>query len=116
VDVGDEAGVAQRCRAQATDGTDVDALEHRVHRQPGAGVRAVAEADRLAVDDHEVDLRVRDAEGLDDVLDGLVGPHRSRQRGTPRVGGQEVVQLSVGPDLDVAMAVHDHGVRMRSTA
>src|SRR5258705_2032895 len=83
VHVGDEARIAQGPRAQAHQRRDVERLEHRIHRDALAPGEEMRELHGASVDDHQVDLGVRHAEGLDRVL------HRAR---------------AVDLDLEVALA------------
>ena len=64
----------------------------------------MGEADRLTVDEDEVDLGVRYAGRLDHVLDRLVRPELVRRMVMPLTsGGEEVVELGVGADFDVTV-------------
>ena len=78
VHIGDEAGRAQRPIAHAQQRRDVERLEFRIHGHPVAVAQRANEADRLAVHEHQFDLRVRHAERFDRVLYG--GPRRATAR------------------------------------
>ena len=82
-------------------GRDVERLEHGIHGEAVAARRAVGEPDRLAVDEDEIDLGVRDAGRLDDVLHRLVAAERPPHRRPARCRREEVVQLGVGAHVDV---------------
>ena len=82
VDVHNEAGIAQRHRAQPGGRPDVQGLEHRVGGDPVTGARAVAEPPRRPVHQDEVDLGVRNAHRLEHVLDRLVAAERPAHRHT----------------------------------
>lgn len=102
VDVGHETRMAQRARAHPGEWPDIERLEYGVRRDPIAGLRAVAEVDRLAVHQHQVNLGVRYPGGFDDVLDRLVCPERPSLHRVPGAGLHKVVQLGVYPQLDRA--------------
>lgn len=100
IDVDDEARIAQRAGAHPSQWPDVQRFEHRVRGEPIAGARVVAEADRRAVHQQQIDLGVRDARGLHDVFHGLMRTHRPPLRREPDVRGQEIVQLGVHAQFD----------------
>src|SRR3954465_10306616 len=102
VDVDDEARITQRRRPQPGRGPDVERLEHRVHRDAVAGTRPVRKILRIPVNQDEVDLGMRNAQRLQNVLDRLMRPKRTARRYTARLGSQEVVELGVGPDVHIA--------------
>ena len=77
-----------------------DALEDRIHGDALAAANQVAEADRLALHQDQVDLGVGDTLGLDQVLDRTRRVEKHREGLLAPVGRQEVVQFLVEADLD----------------
>lgn len=63
-----ERRVAQRSGTQFRDSGQIEALEHRVHRDAFAAAQKVGEIDRHFVDEDQIHLGVRDAQRLDPVL------------------------------------------------
>jgi hypothetical protein len=60
----------------------------------------VGERDGYTVHENEVDLRMRDPEPFDYILDGNIVRDRVRKRHAASPWWKEVVQLSVEPDGD----------------
>lgn len=95
--VGDESGLPERGGTDPDDGSDVEGLEHGIHRHPVAVVDAVREVDRLPVDQDQVHLGVGYPAALDQILDpgGQVELH-----GHPPVGRvHQVGELGVETEL-----------------
>src|ERR1700758_3658973 len=103
--IDDEPRIAQRHRPQSGRGTDVQGLEHRVGGDAVTSRRSVTEVRRIAVHQDEVNFGVRNAHRLQHVLDGLVRPERAARCGIAELRRQEVVELGVHADLDVADAL-----------
>jgi len=95
VRVGDEARLAQRPLAQAQQGRHVEGLELRIDADAVAVGDQPAEADRLAVDQDQLDFSMGDSQRLDHVLDGGgAGAGRGEIPLAP-LRREEVVQLLV---------------------
>jgi len=76
----------------------IEALELRVHGQPVAQAEPRCEVHRLAVEEHELHLDVRDAEGLDHVLDRWGPLEGVGDRLLAPSRREEIVQLPVHAD------------------
>jgi hypothetical protein len=97
-----EAGFAQRTRTQPGGIAQLETLEHRIHRHALATVQLVREVDRLAIDENQVDLRMRHAQRFDAVLDGRRAVERMGEGLLPAGRRQEVAQLFVEAEFAVA--------------
>src|SRR5882672_466315 len=102
VDVDNEARITQRHRPQPGGGPDVECLEHRVHGDAVAGSRPMSEILRIPVHQDEINLGMRNAYRLQNVLHRLMGPERTAHGYTARLGPQEVIELGICPDVHVA--------------
>ena len=89
VDVDDEARIAQRHRPQPGRGPDVECLEHRVHGDAVAGSRPMSEILRIPIHHDQIDLGMRDAHRLQNVLHRLMGPERTAHGHTARLGAKK---------------------------
>ena len=95
MDIRDEPGLAQRVRADARQGRDVESLKDGVDAHPVAILHDAVEIDGLPVDEHQVHFGVRHSQGLNQVLDGLpVGETVLEGTGTLFLG-QEAVQFGI---------------------
>ena len=90
-----EPRAPQRPRPQTRQRRHIEALEHRVDGDPVAVAQAPGKVDRLAVDQHQIDLGVRHADRFDDVLDRRRAVEGVAERALAQLGAQEVVQLLV---------------------
>jgi hypothetical protein len=69
MDVSDEARLDLSKRLQAEHLADIQHLHPRIHRDTIAIADVVTEIHWHAVDNEQIDLRMRNAERLDDILD-----------------------------------------------
>src|SRR6478672_7062304 len=102
VDVDDESRITQRHRPQPGRGPDVERLEHRVRGDAVAGSRPMSEILRIPVHQDEIDLGMRNAHRLQNVLHRLMGPERTAHGYPARLWPEEVIELGIRPDVHVA--------------
>ena len=95
VGVGDEAGDAQRRGAHAQQRRHVEGLEAGIDRHPVAVAQQALEADRFAIDQHQLDLGMRHAQRLDHVLDRGGAGAAGLERVPPVIRREEVVEFLV---------------------
>ena len=100
MDVGGEARLAQRLRPQVVDRRDVEGFEDRVDADAVAVGHLVVETDRDAVHQDQVDLGVRHAETLNQVLDRCAGGADVLELPAPPLGRQQITKLGVETDAD----------------
>lgn len=91
--VGDEAWPAQRLRPQVMQRPNVESLEHRIHGHPLSSPKG--ETYGFYIDEDEVDLRVRHAECLDDVLDRRSAIKGASEAAFAPCNAQIIVELLV---------------------
>jgi hypothetical protein len=93
-----ELRLAQRLRADAQLRRDVERFEYGVHRDAIAVPNQAGKVRRLAVDEHQINFRVRDAETLDHILDGGRHEELLLESLVLLVGREVVVQFGVKPN------------------
>ncbi|MNF32456.1 hypothetical protein D3C84_132470 [compost metagenome] len=74
---------------------DIQRFELGIHRQPVTVEDHPFEAHRFAVEQHQLDLRVRNAERLDHVLDRRPMRALAGERLPPPFGRQKIVELLI---------------------
>src|SRR5271157_1345748 len=97
VNIQHELRFAQRLRAHAQLRRDVERFEYGIHRDTVAISKHAGKVRRLAVDQHQVDFRVRNAETLDRILDGDRREELLLESLILAMGHQVVVQFGVKP-------------------
>jgi hypothetical protein len=104
VNIKDEAGLSQRSRVDLLDGGNVERFENRIEADLVAIPHCVREVYRNAVDEYEIDLRLRDSEQLERLANrGLFG-ELLLERYALMPWRQVIVQLGVETERD---ARHD---------
>ena len=78
---------------------EVEGLEARIDRHPVAVGEQAVEADRFAIDQHQLDLGVGHAERLDHVLHGGGAGAAGLERAPPVIGREEIVEFLVEAEL-----------------
>ena len=76
-------------------GAEIERPDHRIHGHAVAIAKAVAEIDWPTVDNEQVDLRVRDAQRLYEILDCCAVVECAEEGRLPARGRQEVVERAV---------------------
>ena len=99
MDVEDEARLAQRAWPQSAGVGEVEALEHRIDRDPFAAAKLVRERHRNTINEDQVDLGMRHAQGFDPVLHRWRALEGMRETLLPSLARQEEVQLLVKAKL-----------------
>jgi hypothetical protein len=99
VHVEDEPRAAQRLWPQAQQRADVETLKHGVDRHALAPFQAMGEVHGSAIDQNQVDRRVRHADGLDHVAHRGTSLEGLHETDLAPLGGQKIVQLLVETEL-----------------
>ena len=99
-----EARLAQRRGAQARDIGKVKAFEHGIHRDTFTIAQLVAETNRCAIHQDQVDLGVRHTQGFDRILDRGRSIESIGKAPLAQVGRDEVVQFLV--ETEIALVLH----------
>jgi hypothetical protein len=100
MNVSDEARNGLRGRPETDSIPEIDRAEGRKYRDAIAVAHAISKIHGLAADDEQVDLRVRHAEHLDEVLHCRGAVEGAEQRRLPARRGQKVVELAVETHRD----------------
>jgi hypothetical protein len=93
-----ELRLAQRLRADAQLRRDVERFEYGVHRDAIAVSNQAGKVRRLAVDEHQINFRVGNAETLDHILDGGRHEELFLESLVLPMGREVVVQFGVKPN------------------
>ena len=102
VHVEHEAWFAKWPRAQAVGLAQLEAFEHRVDGDALAAGEAVRERHRLAIDQDEINLGMRHAQGLDAVLHAGRSVERMDERPLAQLRCEEVAEFLVEAELALA--------------
>lgn len=103
--VRDKTRAPQGARPQAVQRPDIEALEHRVHRNSLAPLKVVREAHGASVDQDQVHFGVRDSERLDDVFHRRRALEDMNECAPATRRWQEVVQLLVETEFSRVLHV-----------